>query len=310
MLPEILVIAEYAAPVAVAACLCWLGYKGHKQAGQLLILWVSALLIALPWLGVIPTTILVVIYGFIAAALLVVVAHALPDVLVLRARSNGLRRLLQETNRQLEEDRQKLVSTIHDEINAQLILAKLELEHLENSIDAPGDGSRYRSTLKASAVALRALLAAAYERGRDIINSSRAEVLDTLGFVHATENLVKHYAAVTHNIRFKYLPPADSSALEINKLQSANLFAILREAVLNAVKHADATEITVEITNKDGNLTLIVADNGVGVGPVPKSGLGLLAMEERAAAIGAECRLNSSTTGTVLRCVLPHKSID
>ncbi len=62
-------------------------------------------------------------------------------------------------------------------------------------------------------------------------------------------------------------------------------YKIVREAVLNAIKHASATEIAVScVTAPDGNHTVYIRDNGVGIGEPnePTGHYGLNIMRERA----------------------------
>ena len=69
----------------------------------------------------------------------------------------------------------------------------------------------------------------------------------------------------------------------------------MREAVTNAGSHAGADLVRVRFTN-GGPLYLRIEDDGVGFNQneVDAKGFGLVTMEERAAAIGAEFRLRST----------------
>ncbi|MBS1690875.1 MAG: GAF domain-containing protein [Actinobacteria bacterium] len=80
--------------------------------------------------------------------------------------------------------------------------------------------------------------------------------------------------------------------------------AVVREAVSNAVRHADATELTVRVKVED-ELTIEVADNGRGLsGDITESGLRNL--RDRARAAGGELTMRDAPTGgTVLRWSVP-----
>ena len=82
------------------------------------------------------------------------------------------------------------------------------------------------------------------------------------------------------------------------------LYRITQEALNNALKHARATAISVEIKKQGLELLLSVRDNGRGfevLGISEQSGLGLRNIEERAAKIGAELALTSNAgAGTVV----------
>jgi signal transduction histidine kinase len=84
-------------------------------------------------------------------------------------------------------------------------------------------------------------------------------------------------------------------APEIKPKQREQLLRIAREAVTNAGCHANADLVQVRFTN-GGPLYLRIEDDGVGFEPhlVDSKGFGLVTMEERAAAIGAEFRLRST----------------
>jgi signal transduction histidine kinase len=80
------------------------------------------------------------------------------------------------------------------------------------------------------------------------------------------------------------------------------LYRIAREALNNALKHAQASTITVRLyhTPPDGKLTLEILDDGIGFDPVAareEGGLGLSAMEERAAELGGKLTVESRPQG-------------
>nr|WP_322711273.1 PAS domain S-box protein [Nostoc sp. ChiSLP03a]MDZ8212475.1 PAS domain S-box protein [Nostoc sp. ChiSLP03a] len=75
-----------------------------------------------------------------------------------------------------------------------------------------------------------------------------------------------------------------------------NLLRIGQEALTNAIRHANADEIRVELVYDRDRFCLRVKDNGqgFGVGSVPSSnGFGLLGMSERAERIGAQLKIGS-----------------
>lgn len=68
-----------------------------------------------------------------------------------------------------------------------------------------------------------------------------------------------------------------------------HLLQIVREAVLNAIKHAQASEITVScVTATDGTHSVNIRDNGIGIGEAsePPGHYGLNIMRERAGRLG------------------------
>jgi signal transduction histidine kinase len=94
--------------------------------------------------------------------------------------------------------------------------------------------------------------------------------------------------------------------IEVDGPTRETLLRIVREAVTNAGRHAEAGHISVRLSNGRG-LHLEVKDDGKGFDPVDDGvGFGLHSMRERAMALGGEFRLASSPGhGTEIRVVLP-----
>jgi signal transduction histidine kinase len=77
------------------------------------------------------------------------------------------------------------------------------------------------------------------------------------------------------------------------------IYLIGREALVNALRHSEATNIEAEVEYRSRRLRLVVRDNGCGIDPeIVRSGSGVHAsiasMRERAESIGAQLRIWSS----------------
>jgi signal transduction histidine kinase len=91
------------------------------------------------------------------------------------------------------------------------------------------------------------------------------------------------------------------------------LFAIVQEMVTNALKHAAASHIRVQLTETATDLQLVIADNGKGFEVEPvlrhyagRGSLGLLNIRERAELIGGQLSLASAPgRGTRLTVCVP-----
>ncbi len=82
-------------------------------------------------------------------------------------------------------------------------------------------------------------------------------------------------------------------------------FRIACEALNNASRHSEATACSLRL-KLDRFLELEVADNGRGVPPDHRAGVGLGSMQERAEELGGSCKVESGATGgTVVRACLP-----
>ena len=86
-------------------------------------------------------------------------------------------------------------------------------------------------------------------------------------------------------------------------------FRILQEALTNVCRHAQASEVRVELVRRGGALLLSVTDNGCGFAPgAPRrqDAFGLAGMRERVAALGGRLDIDSAPgRGTVLTVAVP-----
>jgi signal transduction histidine kinase len=86
-------------------------------------------------------------------------------------------------------------------------------------------------------------------------------------------------------------------------------YLIFKEVVNNIAKHSNATSVKIVIDLGDNELSTQIADNGKGFNPVNVlRGNGLNNIEFRAARIKAECRIESSDIGTIIRLILNVKA--
>lgn len=96
--------------------------------------------------------------------------------------------------------------------------------------------------------------------------------------------------------------------------QQVHLLQIIREAVLNAIKHASARQITVTCaTSPDGLHSATILDDGCGIASLdePEGHYGLNIMHERAAQLGGTLMLSRPTTGgTLISITFPSSNSD
>lgn len=80
----------------------------------------------------------------------------------------------------------------------------------------------------------------------------------------------------------------------LDPLKALNFFRMMQEAVHNALKHAEATQISITITGNDEGIGSVISDNGKGfVFDAAVHSSGLTGMHHRAAEIGGTCHIES-----------------
>ena len=97
------------------------------------------------------------------------------------------------------------------------------------------------------------------------------------------------------------------------ELTSLSLYRFAQEAITNAAKHAEATEVQVTLAHDSDMIWLQVVDNGCGFSPpemdedAPKEGIGLTSMIERLEMVNGRIQIDSSPgQGSVITAFVPH----
>jgi len=88
-----------------------------------------------------------------------------------------------------------------------------------------------------------------------------------------------------------------------------NLLRIAQEAINNATKHAQATQLYVMLIYEPTTIALSIRDNGCGFEPdTENGGFGLMGMSERASRLNGQFTLQSRPgEGTVIEVKVPVK---
>jgi signal transduction histidine kinase len=196
-----------------------------------------------------------------------------------------------ETERVAHEERQRIMQDMHDGLGSQLVSSLVLSER--GALDATQTSTLLRECIDDLRLAIDSLAAG-----------------------------VDSFAAMAGNLRFRMEPRLRAAGITLkwNSLRLADspaptpaqtlpLLRILQEGLSNALKHAQASEVTVTIETVAEGLRVCVADNGVGfeLGDV-SPGKGLHGMEKRARTLGAQLTVQQSAQGTTLVLLLPLRA--
>jgi len=104
---------------------------------------------------------------------------------------------------------------------------------------------------------------------------------------------------------------AGFDAASCNPEKDLIVFRILQETMNNAIKHAQASIITITLTYIDKRLQLLIHDNGVGfdmaIPATGQLGMGLQNMQKRASLIGGQTTIRSAPgNGTLIDVFIPY----
>lgn len=191
-----------------------------------------------------------------------------------------------------EAERRRVAQELHDEVGQLLTAIVLQLEQLRRR--GPAD---LREELENARESARHSL----EDVRRIAQRLRPEALEDLGLSSALHTLcdrVPERSGVTVRARVECETASITPEMELV------VYRVAQEALTNALRHADASEVLVELTRGGETLTLRVVDDGVGPsGGSP--GFGIQGMRERALLLGGRVVVQELDRGTEVRLQLP-----
>lgn len=201
------------------------------------------------------------------------------------------------TELRVVEDRERIARELHDTVIQRLFATGLALQGAAARVSDPDLAERLESAVADLDDTVSHIRTTIFELQRHRVpgRSVRREILDLVGEVLEPTD-------VDHVVRF-----AGTIDLGVPDPVASHLVAVVREAVTNVVRHAEATRVEVALTVDDDELVLSVTDDGVGLpderGP---GGNGLRNLAERAERLGGTFAVTrSEPRGTTLTWRVP-----
>jgi len=192
-----------------------------------------------------------------------------------------LKKLSHKIVRLQEEERRRVSRELHDGINQLLVSVKFKLEAFEAKYEGSG-GEELRDILLA-----RTFLDEAIAEVRRVSHALRPSVLDDLGLCPAISNLARQFSDRNQiDVTTSGLDEELDQRLPAD-VETA-MYRIVQEALMNIEKHANASKVTLNMTQTDTNVTIRIEDDGDGFN-LPKAmrktrstqSMGLRNMRER-----------------------------
>ena len=219
-----------------------------------------------------------------------------------RQAASEMRALYQQVVTAQEAERHRLSRELHDGVLQDLCAVTRDLKALEAQPQA--DHAQFADLAARSGEAVHTLRAVCHDLRPPLLQHDLASALKALvEQLDARSTAPIHFEVSADEVRL----PAEAAVA---------VFRITQEALNNAIRHADASEIVVRLTQYPDHLRLTVTDDGRGIGGgvepgrfVAQGHLGLAGMRERAAMIGGKLDVQSATDyGMVVILELPHGS--
>jgi two-component system sensor histidine kinase UhpB len=203
-----------------------------------------------------------------------------------------------------EEERRHLARELHDEIGQILVLIGMNLQGVQK---------RSSADLLPRLEECIGMVKGAIEQVRNLALDLRPSILDDLGLVPALRWLIDHQARSTGLVA--HLDVQSSGAPLPPNLTTA-CFRVTQAALTNAVKHAQARHVWVELQQGEWEVLLTVRDDGVGFDlqearrrAARGESLGLMGIQERVELLGGQIAIESEPGhGTTIRARFPAVS--
>ncbi len=189
------------------------------------------------------------------------------------------KRLEKEIMDSTEKERKRIGQDLHDDLCPHLIGIEALAKVLNRKLESRSDPEAHL------AEKIRSLIRDAIDKTRNLTRGLLPVYLVDHGIESSIQELAKQVREVYGvTCRFR---SRGAVALNDNTV-ATHLFYIVQEALHNAVKHADAEEIRIDLVAENGKIALNITDDGVGLPDVTESkGMGMHIMGFRAKKINA-----------------------
>ncbi|MDI3427443.1 nitrate/nitrite two-component system sensor histidine kinase NarQ [Enterobacter sp. V87_3] len=190
----------------------------------------------------------------------------------------------------LMEERATIARELHDSLAQVLSYLRIQLTLLKHTV--PEENAPAQTIIADFSRELNN----AWQQLRELLTTFRL----TLNHANLPAALQESLDGLQSQTQAKLTLDCRLSSLALDAQKQVHLLQIVREAVLNAIKHAEASEITVScITAADGTHTVTIRDNGIGIGEAsePPGHYGLNIMRERAGRLGGTLSFSQPPNG-------------
>lgn len=214
--------------------------------------------------------------------------------------------IVRESMRARDEERQRLSRELHDDLGQSLASLKLSLKWAED-IAREKQLPDLVNELSASRDSVSGML----NKIRDLSHTLYPRILDTLGLFAAIKELS---IQIARNSKMNVTCAIAGSERSVGKNVGVALYRCCQEAISNAIRHAEASRISIEVTYSDGETGVSVEDNGKGFNPRTlynangkMMSSGFWTIRQRMQALNGAFRVSTAEgQGTVVEMMVPQ----
>lgn len=198
---------------------------------------------------------------------------------------------VKEVELTIAEERTRIACDIHDGLIQTLVGLNYHIDYCTDQIEKKSEDALSAITK------VKALLKDGIAEAREVVFNLRPIYLDRSGLCDALENHVKSYEK---QYQIKTLLRTSGNEAKLPSEAKIFVFRIIQEALANVQKHAEASEVKVEVDIEKNALSASIIDNGIGfkksalaAQAEKQSSFGLNAISERARLLGGKAKISS-----------------
>ena len=200
----------------------------------------------------------------------------------------------------ITEERSRIAREMHDGLLQILGYLSLEMQTMEAFL-RQGDCDAVRAEIAKT----RQSIAAAQADVRENVLSLRTTLAGDTSLVESLRDYIAEFEVQTA-MQVEFVSGLSNES-HLSPMAEAQLVRIIQEALANVRKHANASNVQVQLYERGQSVYLSVTDNGIGFAPMNiKNHFGLQTMRERASSINGVLTVNSEIgIGTKIELTLP-----
>jgi len=187
-----------------------------------------------------------------------------------------------------EEERKRIAQDMHDELGAVLSIARMQLVQIEQQ---QADNEMLHSAVQQVRTTTEAALASMRRLSHELMPPQ----LENFGLLKTLQSVCEQVSS-SHPVSVALSAPDALTGL--SKSLELQLYRICMEMIHNTVKHADAKNITINITQRDQQIEVVYNDDGRGLlQDNPINGLGFKSMEARVNSVSGSMQIGNGKNG-------------
>lgn len=221
----------------------------------------------------------------------------------LKSSQNQLKELMQHEQLLVEGEKKRIANELHDGIGQNLLFIKSSLQRYTDLLKSDLGDETFNQLVNSFDETIKDL--------KSIIYNLKPSILEELGLGPAVNTLCKK---ISDQSKIKSNVDIIGFEERIDPKQEITIYRIIQESLNNIIKHSKAKEFTVTMFGENGNIKILISDDGIGfenseINSPP--GMGLRSIKERVESYFGTFKIDSHiNSGTSLIIEIPKKGFN